>query len=258
MAVLAICSGKGGVGKTTVSANLAVVLTLFGKVLVIDSDIALPNLHTFFGLDDPFISLLDVLKDESYLKDAIYEIKVKLKDSEDRDIIRELHVLPASTSVKALEEIDMERFKDILEKLKGGYDYIIVDVAAGLSKYAIIPMLSADTSYLVVNPEKASILDSQKVRKIADVSGVSVGGIIINRYKGEKRMVEYAENAIGAEVVGLIRESKLVGKCWEEGVPVTMRKPYSKVSKDFFDLARRLAGEEVVIRPYGKLKYFLG
>ncbi|AEA47843.1 nucleotide-binding protein [Archaeoglobus veneficus] len=258
MPVLAICSGKGGVGKTTVSANLAVVLTLFGRVIVIDSDIALPNLHTFFGLDDPFISLLDVLKDMGYLKDAIYEIRVKLKDSEDMDVLKELHVLPASTSVKALEEIDMERFKDVIESLRKDYDFVIVDVAAGLSKYAIIPMLSADASYLVVNPEKASIIDSQKVRKIADVSGVRVGGIIINRYKGEKRMVEYAENAIGAEVVGIIRESKLVRECWEDGIPVTMRKPYSKVAKDFYDLARRLVGEDVDIRPYGRLKYLFG
>jgi len=258
MAVLAVCSGKGGVGKTTVSANLAVALTLFGRVLVIDSDIALPNLHTFFGLDDPFISLLDVLRDTTYLKDAIYGIKVKLKGSEDEDIVRELQVLPASTSVKALEEIDMERLKDILENLKSDYDFIIVDVAAGLSKYAIMPMLSAEASYLVVNPEKASIIDSQKVKKIADLSGVRVEGIVINRYRGEKRMVEYAEKVIGAEVMGLIRESKLIKKCWEEGVPVTMKKPYSKVSRDFFDLAKRLVGEDVLIRPYGKLKYLLG
>ncbi len=258
MPVLAVCSGKGGVGKTTVSANLAVSLSPFGKVLVIDGDIALPNLHTFFGLDDPFVSLLDVLKDITYLKDAIYGIKVKLKGSEDEDIVSELHVLPASTSVKALEEIDMERLKDVLESLKRDYDFIIVDVAAGLSKYAIIPMLSAEASYLVVNPEKASIIDSQKVKKIADVSGVKVEGIIVNRYRGEKKMVEYAENVVGAEVIGLIRESKLIRKCWEEGVPVTMRKPYAKVSRDFFDLARRLTGEKIEVKPYGKLKYHLG
>lgn len=250
MVVIAIGSGKGGVGKTTVSANLAVALTMFGRVAVVDGDIALPNLHTLLGIDDPFISLLDILKDTSYLKEAIYRIKVKLGN--------DLHVIPSSTSVKALEEIDMEKFKDVVDFLREHYDFIVIDVAAGLSRYAIVPMLSADVSYLVVNPEKASIIDSQKVKKIADVSGVRVGGIILNRYKGEKKMVEYAEKVIGCEIVGIIRESKLFRTCWEEGTPVIIKKPHSSVSKDFINLARKIVGDNVEIRPYGRLRYYLG
>ncbi len=253
MAVIAICSGKGGVGKTTISANLASLLTLYGSTLLIDSDIALPNLHTFLGLDDPFISLLDVLKDESYLNEAIYRVKLRFRLN-----VKELDVLPASTSVKALEEIDMNKFKNIVEGLRNRYDYIVIDVAAGLGKYALIPIVSSDDVYLVVNPEKASILDSQKVKKIADISGVRVKGIIMNRYKGEKKMVEYAENAIGAEIVGIIRDSNLVRKCWEEGVPVVVKKPQSNIAKEFFNLTRKIVGEDVEIKPYGKLRYLLG
>jgi len=257
MTVLAICSGKGGVGKTTVSVNLAVALSRFGRVLVIDSDIALPNMHTFFGLDDPFISLLDALKDPSYLDEAIHEIKIKVRDE---DVIYKhiLNVLPASTSVKALEEIDIENFKEILEKVKNNYDFIIVDVAAGLSKYAMIPMLNSDVVYLVVNPEKASILDAQKVKKVAEVSKIKVNGIILNRYKGEKDMAEYAENAIGEEIIGIIRESKLIRKCWERGIPVTMKKSESRVSEDFLTLAMRITGKNIPVRPYGRLKYLFG
>jgi len=254
MVVISICSGKGGVGKTTVSANLSVSLSIFGRVLVIDGDIALPNLHTFFGIDDPFISLLDVLKDTSYLKDAIHRMRVKIGN----ESIGELHILPSSTSVKALEEINIENFKEIVENLRGKYDFVIVDVAAGLSKYAMIPMLISDVSYLVVNPERASIMDSQKVKKIAEISGIRVGGVIVNRYRGEKRMVDYAEKVIGREVVGLIRESKLLRSCCEDGTPVTMKKPSSNVSREFFNLARRIVGDDVKVKPYGKLKYYLG
>jgi len=257
MTVLAICSGKGGVGKTTVSVNLAVTLSRFGRVLVIDSDIALPNMHTFFGLDDPFISLLDALKDPSYLEEAIHEIKVKVRD-EDVIYKHTLNVLPASTSVKALEEIEIENFKEILDRVKYDYDFVIVDVAAGLSKYAMIPMLNSDAVYLVVNPEKASILDAQKVKKVADVSKIKVNGIVLNRYKGEKDMAEYAENAIGEEIVGIIRESKLIRKCWEKGIPVTMKKAESRVSEDFLTLAMRITGKNISIKPYGKLRYLFG
>ncbi|RLI85986.1 MAG: hypothetical protein DRP01_05075 [Archaeoglobales archaeon] len=254
MVVISICSGKGGVGKTTVSVNLSVSLSLFGRVLVIDGDIALPNLHTFFGIDDPFISLLDVLKDTSYLKDAIHRMRVKMGN----ESIGELHILPSSASVKALEEINVENFKEIVDDLRGKYDFVVVDVAAGLSKYAIIPMLISDVSYLVVNPERASIMDSQKVKKIAEISGVRVGGVIVNRYRGEKGMVDYAEKVIGREVVGIIRESKLLRSCCEDGTPVTMKKPSSNVSREFFNLARRIVGDDVKVKPYGKLKYYLG
>jgi|Deesub1362B_J571_1020462.scaffolds.fasta_scaffold00681_5 septum site-determining protein MinD len=257
MTVLAICSGKGGVGKTTVSVNLAVALSRFGRVLVIDSDIALPNMHTFFGLDDPFISLLDALKDLAYLDESIYEIKIKVSEE---DVVHKhvLSVLPASTSVKALEEIDIENFKEVLDNVKNKFDFIIVDVAAGLSKYAIIPMLNSDIVYLVVNPEKASILDSQKVKKVAEVSGIKVNGVIINRYRGEKDIAEYAENAIGEELVGIIRESKLIRNCWNRGIPVTMKKPDSKVSEDFMNLALKIIGKDIPVKPYGKLKYLFG
>jgi septum site-determining protein MinD len=249
--IMAICSGKGGVGKTTLCVNLAVGLARFGSVLVVDSDIALPNLHTFFGLDDPFISLLDALKDPAYLRDAIHQLRVG-KEAHD------LHVLPASTSVKALEEVNIENLREILKKLKDEYDFIVVDVAAGLSKYAMVPMMSSDVVYLIVNPEKASIFDSQKVRKVADISGIDVGGIVMNRYRGEKKMVEYAESVIGVEIVGIVRDSGLIRECWEEGIPVTIKKKRSKVARDFINLARKIVGEQVEVKPYGRLKFLLG
>lgn len=257
MTILAICSGKGGVGKTTVSVNLSVVLSKFGRVLVIDSDIALPNMHTFFGLDDPFISLLDVLKDTEYLDESIYEVNVKVKEE---GVTRShvVNVIPASTSVKALEEIDIENFKEVLDQIKNNYDFVIVDVAAGLSKYAMIPMLNSDLAYLVVNPEKASILDAQKVKKVAEVSGIKVNGVVMNRYRGEKEMANYAENAIGKQLVGIIRESKLIRKCWEKGVPVYMNKPDSKVAEDFLNLGMKIVGKDISVTPYGRLRFLFG
>lgn len=256
MTILAICSGKGGVGKTTVSVNLSVVLSKLGSVLVIDSDIALPNMHTLFGLDDPFISLLDVLKDTEYLEESIYEVKVNIKEGVTRSHV--VHVLPASTSVKALEEIDIENFKEVLDQVQNDYDFVIVDVAAGLSKYAMVPMLNSDLAYLVVNPEKASILDAQKVKKVAEVSGVKVDGVVINRYRGEKEMANYTENAIGKPIMGIIKDSKLIRKCWERGVPVYTNNPDSRVGEDFLKLGMKIVGEDISIIPYGKLRFLFG
>ncbi len=250
MPVISICSGKGGVGKTTVAANLSVILSRFGKTLVIDCDIALPNLHTFFGIEDPIVSLLDVLRDSRYLEDAIYRIRAKN--------VGKLDVIPSSTSVKALEEVNMEKLREIIDGIRHDYDFIILDVAAGLSKYAMIPMLASDKICIVINPEKASISDAHKVRKIADISDIAVRGIIVNRYRGEKKMIDYAEKAIGAETIGIIRESKLIPECWKEGVPVTIKKPDSKVSKDFMILAKKIVGSKVDVKPFGKFRFLLG
>ena len=250
MPVIAICSGKGGVGKTTIAANLSVILSRFGKTLLIDCDIALPNLHTYFGLEDPIVSILDAMRDSNYLEDAIYRIRAKN--------VGRLDIIPASPSVKALEEVDMNRLKEIVESLKHDYDFIVLDVAAGLSKYAMIPMLTSDKICIVINPEKTSISDAHKVRKIADISDIPVRGIIVNRYKGERKMVDYAEKAIGAETIGIIRESKHIIECWKEGVPVTIKKPDSKVSKEFEVLGKKIVGGKVDLKPYGRLRYILG
>jgi len=253
MVVVAVTSGKGGVGKTTVSVNASILLSFFGKTLVIDGDIALPNVHAHLGLDDPFVSLLDVLKDQDYLGEAIHTIEYRIGK---RSAI--IDVLPASSSVKALEDVDMGKFSEVIGKLRNEYEFVVIDVAAGLSKYAIIPMLSAERTYVVINPERASIMDAHKVSKISSISGVKVGGIIVNRYRGEKRIVEQAQKMIHPEVVGIIRESKLFKKSWESGEPFVVRYPNSPAFKEILALARNLAGFKTEIKKYGKVKYMLG
>ncbi|MFW5936071.1 MAG: MinD/ParA family ATP-binding protein, partial [Candidatus Hadarchaeota archaeon] len=85
-----------------------------------------------------------------------------------------------------------------------------------------------------------------------------VGGVIINRYRGEKEMARYAENAIGKPIMGIIRDSKLIRKCWEKGVPVYIKKPDSKVAEDFLNLGMKTIGKDIPITPYGRLKFLIG
>ncbi len=246
MTVIAICSGKGGVGKTTVSANLSVALGFYGRVLALDGDVALPNLHVAFGVDD-LSSFPDVLSVEN-VYDAVVRLKLKVGKSS-----VELDLLPMATSLKRVE---VDRFEKVVKSVKDDYDFVLIDVAAGLSKYALVPMMCSDRIYLVVNPEKASILDASRVVRVARASGLSVNGVIVNRYRGERNYVEEA-SSIG-EVVGIVRESRLVRKSWDEGVPAVVKKPNSGVSKDFFNLAKKIVGFDVDVKPYGKLKYLLG
>ncbi|RUM34531.1 MAG: hypothetical protein DSY33_01915 [Archaeoglobus sp.] len=244
MPVVGICSGKGGVGKTTVSANLSAMLTYFGSVVVVDGDIALPNLHALFGFE-PSITLLDVLTGNANVKDAIYRIKVGESS---------LDIVPSSQTSSDIKNLDS--FVEVLNELGKVYDFVIVDVAAGLSKYAIVPMMGCEKIYIVLNPEETSIMDAQRVKKVVDSINADFEGVIINRYRGERWAVAMAEKRVGS-VAGIIRDSKAIRKGWEKGYVVTAVKPEAKVSEEFYTLARRVAGENVHPRPYGKLRYIL-
>ncbi len=240
MPVIGICSGKGGVGKTTVSANLSASLSNFGSVIAVDGDIVLPNLHALFGFE-PATTLQDVLIRKASLRDAIYHLRIK-------DV--SIDVLPSRSSEK------IDGFDDVLRELDSIYDFVLVDIAAGLNVYAITPMMSCDKLYLVLNPEETSIMDAWRVKKVIDKIGVEFGGAIINRYRGEKWAVAIVEKRIGS-VVGIIRDSRAIKKSWEKGQIVTALKPEAKVSEEFYELARRIIGENVRLKPYGKLKYLL-
>ena len=244
MPVIGICSGKGGVGKTTVAANVSVALSDFGSVVVVDGDVALPNLHTIFGLE-PTLTLVDVLSGRAGVREAIYRIRIN-----DYSV----DVLPSSQSHEDVGKL--ERFPEVLEELENQYDFVVVDVAAGLSSYALIPMMGCDELYLVVNPEETSIMDAWRVRKVIDRLNAEFGGVILNRYRGEKWAVAAVEKKLG-RIAGIIRESKAVRRGWEEGYIVTAERPEAKVSEEFYNLARRIAGENVHPKPYGRLKYLL-
>ncbi len=249
--IIAITSGKGGVGKTTISVNVATLLSFMGKTLIVDGDVALPNVHVMLGIESE-TSLPEVLKNFELLDSAIYQLEFHIKGKRAK-----LHVLPSSTSLRALGDLRLEKFPELMESLRERYDYIIIDVAAGLSKLSLFPMFSADKIYIVVNPEKASIEDGKRVVKTALSSKMKVSGVIVNRYKGERELATTAQKEVHEELAGIVRESKLVRKSWEESVPFVVKNPSSAVSKDVAKLAKNIAGIKTEIKKYGKLKYFL-
>lgn len=221
--IIAIASGKGGVGKTTVSVNAAVLLSFLGRTILVDGDVALPNVHVHLNFN-PSVALPEVLKGEVSLEEAIYEMRFKVGKKETT-----LHVLLSSGP---LEKIELDGFPEIVKKLERDYDFVIVDVAAGLNKYALLPLMASEKIYVVVNPERASIEDGKKVTMVASSIGKEVSGVIVNRYRGERDLVELAQKEISENLAGIVRESKLVKKAWEIGKPFVVAFPSSAVSKD--------------------------
>ena len=234
MRVIGFASGKGGVGKTTIVANLAVLMSRWMKVIAVDADIFLPNLHAAFGLRTA-TTLSDVLTGNVDLEKAIYGVSTNL------------YVMPASPA----SNLRIDRLSEVIDELRRDYDRVLVDFSAGLSKMASVPIESADALYLITNPERASLLSAQKVKKIGEELGVNAGGVILNRYAGEKDLFKLSEMVLG-KVIGLVRESKYVGRSWEAGRPFVVLYPKSGVSKDLVDIMLNMTGQNRKIKPYGK------
>ena len=234
MRVIGFASGKGGVGKTTIVANLAVLMSRWMKVIAVDADVFLPNLHAAFGLKTA-TTLSDVLTGRVDVSKAIYSLTSNL------------HIMPASPA----PNLKIDRLPEIIDELRKDYDRILVDFSAGLSKMASLPMELADNLLLITNPERVSLVSAQKVKKMGEELGVNIGGVILNRYAGEKDSFKLLETVVG-RVVGLVRESKYVAESWEIGKPFVLLYPKSGVSKDLMDTMLGITGQNRKIRPYGK------
>lgn len=231
--MIGIASGKGGVGKTTVAINLAHALSMLGRrTLVVDTDLALPNLDLYTGLDKPMITLLELLNGSSDYQHAIYSVGDNLD------------LLPCGTSLQAMQDMDIQRLEDVVESVSVGYDFVLLDIAAGLSKFSIVPLTLCDEVYLVVNPESASIQDAQKVLAVAKLAEAKVCGVIVNRCRSRRDEAEVGAK-LGVDVLGCIREDKQVSRSIEERVPVVRGRPSSRVSRSFISIAERLSGEHL-------------
>ncbi len=233
--LIILTSGKGGVGKTTLSSNLAAALTDFGQdVIVMDANLTTPNLGLHLGMHLTPNTLHSVLKGESRLKDAIYPHPYGFK------------VIPASLGIEDLKGVDVGRLPEISLNLIGKADYVIMDCAAGLGREAISALAASDEVIIVTNPDLPSVTDALKMLNIAKETNVKIIGTVINRIKGNLSELtkDEIENMLRVPVIAEIPEDPNIALSIAAKRPLIEFSPYSPAAIEVKKLAARLSGSK--------------
>jgi len=250
--IIVVTSGKGGVGKTTTSASVAVGLARRGyKTVVIDFDVGLRNLDLIMGCERRVVyDFVNVIQGECALKQAL--IKDKRFDN--------LYVLAASQT-RDKDALTKEGVEKVLNELKDdGFDYIVCDSPAGIEKGAFLAMYFADRALVVVNPEVSSVRDSDRILGLLSSKTMKAergekvqDHLLLTRYNpqrvenGEMLSIKDVEEILGLKVLGVIPESPDVLNASNKGEPVILESE-TPAGLAYDDAVARLLGEERPLR----------
>lgn len=250
--VITVTSGKGGVGKTTTSVNLAMALALAGhRTCVIDFDIGLRNLDLVLGCERRVVyDFVNVLAGEATLRQAlIVDRRVPL-----------LSILPASQT-KNKDALTVEGVGRVIGDLREDFDFIICDSPAGIESGALHAMYFADRALVVVNPEVSSVRDADRILGLLSSStqlaeadlGDVVPELVVTRYhprrvsQGEMLSLEDITEMLRIPLVGVIPESASVLEASNAGEPLVLRAEHP-AGMAYHDLAARVTGHPRALR----------
>jgi len=231
--VINIVSGKGGVGKTTLTSNLAYVLSELGQdVVAIDANLTTPHLGLHLGLPLVQNTLTDVLRGDIGLRNAMYSHPLGFK------------VVPASMNVNDLKGVDIGKLTGVTLNLIGKTDYVLTDCAPGLGRESISAIESAIETLIITTPELPSVADALKTARIAESTGKQVLGVVVNRVRGKWHELtkKEIEEMVGVPVLVEIPEDRNVSRSIAVKTPLVNYNPNSPASMEIKRLAHALVG----------------
>jgi len=239
--VITVTSGKGGVGKTTTTANLGTAIAMLGyKVAVVDSDIGLRNLDSVMGLENRIVyDLIDVVEGQCRLRQAL------IKDKRQP----ELYLLPAAQTrdKTALSSTQMEQ---LTAQLRQEFDFVVIDSPAGIEQGFRNAIIGADEVLIVTNPEMSSVRDADRIIGLVEAAGKPEPKLIINRLRpdmvrrGDMMDVADVLEVLGIDLLGVVPEDEFIIVATNRGEPAVYDKR-SRAGRAFCNAAQRLVGEDV-------------
>ncbi len=252
--VTTVTSGKGGVGKTTATANVAAALAAGGlKVVCIDADIGLRNLDVVLGLENRIVyDLVDVVEGRCRLRQAM------IRDKR----LPELFLIPAAQTrdKSAVSPSDMVRLCD---ELRPEFDWILIDSPAGIERGFRNAIAPAEIVMVVTNPEVSAVRDADRIIGLIEAEEKGPARLVINRIKsnmvkrGDMLTPEDVLELLAVELIGLVPEDENVIVSTNRGLPVALDGK-SRAGQAFRNIARRLQGDEVPFLAMDETNGFFG
>lgn len=238
--VIVITSGKGGVGKTTTTANVGMGLARLGKkAVMIDTDIGLRNLDVVMGLENRIVyNLVDVVEgncrvDQALIKDKRYP---------------ELHLLP-SAQTKDKTAVTPEQMKKLTEELREEFDYVLLDCPAGIEQGFKNAIAGADRALVVTTPEVSAIRDADRIIGLLEANEIKSTELIVNRLRmdmirrGDMMSVEDVCDILAVPLIGAVPDDEQVVISANRGEPVVGTDCLA--GQAYANICRRIAGEQV-------------
>lgn len=239
--VITITSGKGGVGKTTATANLGVALALLGqRVVAIDADIGLRNLDVVMGLENRIVyDIVDVTEGYCRLRQAL------IKDKR----VSELYLLPAAQT-RDKTAVSPEDMIQVCDRMRDDFDFVLIDSPAGIEQGFRNAIAPADKVLIVTTPEVSAVRDADRIIGLVEAEEKGPANLIINRLKPE--MVRYGNmlttedviEILAIDLIGIVPEDKAIIISINKGRPIVLDDK-APAGLAFRNIAQRLLGEEV-------------
>ena len=237
--VIVITSGKGGVGKTTTTANVGTGLAQLNKKVMIDTDIGLRNLDVVMGLENRIVyNLVDVIEGKCRLKQAL------IKDKK----YPELCLLP-SAQTRDKDAVSPEQMKELIEELKKEFDYILLDCPAGIEQGFKNAIAGADRALVVTTPEVSAVRDADRIIGLLEANEISRIDLIVNRLRmdmvkrGDMMNVDDVTEILAVNLIGAVPDDEQIVVSTNQGEPLVGSNTLA--GQAYANISRRITGEEV-------------
>lgn len=238
--VIVITSGKGGVGKTTTTANVGTGLAqLNKKVVLIDTDIGLRNLDVVMGLENRIVyNLVDVVEGNCRIKQAL------IKDKK----YPELYLLP-SAQTRDKTSVTPEQMKKLVDELREEFDYILLDCPAGIEQGFKNAIAGADRALIVTTPEVSAIRDADRIIGLLEANEIGRTELIVNRVRidmvkrGDMMSIEDVQEILAIHLIGAVPDDEQIVISTNQGEPLVGTN--SLAGQAYSNICKRILGEDI-------------
>lgn len=251
--VIVVTSGKGGVGKTTTTANVGTGLAMLEKkVVLIDTDIGLRNLDVVMGLENRIVyNLVDVIEGNCRIRNAL------IKDKR----YPNLYLLP-SAQTRDKNSVTPEQMKKLADELREEFDYILMDCPAGIEQGFRNAIAGADKALVVTTPEVSAVRDADRIIGLLEANEIKETYLVVNRLRmdmvkrGDMMSSEDVMEILAIDLIGIVPDDEHIVMSTNQGEPLVGSD--SLAGRAYMNIAKRITGEEIPFLDLNERTTFFG